>query len=164
MLGITSIIAAIAGAINGLLPDLIKEFRDSRDAQRERDGILLQHRLELERLDKQAAMKISEATALASAEASKAAAAEAAAWAETQKAFYASAAAQPTGIVWIDALNAVLRPACVVLYLALFGLAGLGIVDMVPKETFAPLFTEAFVAIFSYLFVYRGTRKEALFK
>ena len=154
MFGITTLISTIIGMIGGAVPDLLKELRDSRDAKREMELLSLRHRMELERLEKAASLKIQEVSIAAEA-------ADTAAWSEAVKAAMAS---QPlvSGYAWIDGINAVLRPACTVMILSLFLVCGLGFSNTIPTEAFAPLFIGAVEAVLGFLFGYRSARKSAV--
>lgn len=154
MFGITTLISTIVGMVGGVIPDLLKEMRDSRDARREIELLQLRHRMELERMERSASLKIQEATIAADT-------ADTAAWAEAVK---AALAAQPiaSGFAWIDGVNAVLRPMCTVMILALFCICGLGFTSVIPTDNFAPLFVGAVEAVLGFLFGYRSSRKHAV--
>lgn len=109
---LTSAIATLLGAICGWMPDVFKEIRDSRN-----------HTRELAHMDKVAEIQMRTAQATADARMREAEAGllmeEFKSWKEQSLAII-EAQAKPTGIVWIDAFNALLRPACTAMMLVLF--------------------------------------------
>lgn len=108
----TAIIAALTGLVSGVVPDILKEVRDTRNHTREREFLELQHKFQMERAanDTEDKMRASDANIVG----------------EELRAFAATvtsiveAQAKPTGIVWIDGFNAVLRPAATAAILAMF--------------------------------------------
>lgn len=100
---LTALISLLSGLVTGAVPDLLKEWKDSRASTREREFLRLQHQLEMERLEKNADMKIREAETAYAVEEMKAFASQLATIVEQQ--------AKPSGYKWIDGFNAIIRPA-----------------------------------------------------
>jgi hypothetical protein len=109
---ITAAVSTILGMLGGVLPDVVKEIRDSRAAVREREFLRLQAELALEAAKVTADSRLRELETNAFAQ-------EAQAFREHMTAIV-EAQARPTGIVWIDGFNAMLRPACTALIILLF--------------------------------------------
>jgi hypothetical protein len=57
---ITALISAITGLVSGVAPDLLKEFRETRAANREMEFLKLNNQLALERAKLEAGMKLEE--------------------------------------------------------------------------------------------------------
>lgn len=163
---ITALISTFTGLLSGLLPDILKEIRDSRNQSREMAFLELQHRLQMERERAGAENKMREAEALSMAEEMKA-------WRETVLATIETAA-KPTGIPWIDGFNAILRPATAALMMVLFGWTAIvfmhGVMDawtagkianemQLASVVWGSLLGEAIQAVLGFLFGYRSTRK-----
>jgi hypothetical protein len=111
-MGITALISTLLGFLGGVLPDLMRELRDSRNHGRELDFIRTQHELQIERMKLEAGSKLREAEAGLAAEEVRAMREHLTAIIESQ--------AKPTGIAWIDGLNAVIRPLAAIFILMLF--------------------------------------------
>lgn len=112
MVGMTALISTLLGLLSGIVPDVLKEVRDTRASAREREFLELQHRMQLERLEKAAGDRLAEAETNVVAEEMRATRAHLTAIIEAQ--------ARPTGVTWIDALNAALRPLAALLILVVF--------------------------------------------
>lgn len=165
---LTALVSAIIGHIGGVIPDVVKEVRDTRAHTREREFLTLQHGFQIEREKLGAESKLREAEASLMAEEMRATREHLAAIIETQ--------ANPTGILWIDGFNAVLRPATAALMIALFvwtaaifvgGVMdqyGAGKVEAAAAATLIwnSLIGEAIQAVLGYLFGYRSARKRAV--
>lgn len=102
-MGLTALLSLISGLVTALVPDVMKEFKDSRASKREQDFLKLQHQLEMERLEKNADMKIREAETAYAVEEMKAFA--------TQLTTIIEQQAKPSGYKWIDGFNGIIRPA-----------------------------------------------------
>lgn len=164
---LTALFSLLSGLVTGILPDILKEVRDSRASVREREFIQLQHRLEMERLRANAEMKIRESEA-------QLAGAEMQAIRESLNAIIETAA-KPTGIPWIDGFNAVLRPTVVSIVIVLFAWIAItytaGVMDQyatgkidvaqLDKAIWGTMVGEAIVGVLSFLFGYRGAKKVA---
>lgn len=109
---ITAAISTILGMLGGVLPDVVKEVRDSRNAAREIEFLKVQAELQLKAAQVTADARLREVESNALAQ-------EAAAFRQ-QMAAIVEAQARPTGIAWIDGFNALLRPVCTALIILLF--------------------------------------------
>lgn len=107
-----ALISTLLGFLGGVLPELLKEFRDARSASREREFLKLQHDMQLERMRAEAGAKLREAEAGLVAEEMRAMREHLTAIIEAQS--------RPTGVAWIDGFNALLRPTVSVLIMILF--------------------------------------------
>lgn len=167
-MGITALISTLLGMVGGLVPDLLKEWRDTRAATRERAFLELQNKLQLERMRIEADARIEESNNAIVAQ-------EVAALREHLTAII-EAQARPTGIQWIDGFNAVLRPLAATLILILFlATAALYVVAMIRGYTAGhitsltdladAIWTQsqlgfAFEAMLGFLFGARQVRKQ----
>lgn len=148
MIGVTTIVSYISGILGGVIPDIVKEVRESRDADREERFMRLQHEFQMERLAKEANTKEHEAEALMTRE-------------EMQASTNALVAAiqQPahlSGVAWIDALNAMIRPVTAISLLGLVLTIGVGFTsDVIDREQFSAVFL---VGVESVLGFYFGSR------
>jgi hypothetical protein len=111
-MGITALISTLLGFLGGALPDLIKEVRDSRAASREADFLRLQHELQVERMKLEAGAKLREAESGIIAEEVRAI--------REQVVAAIEAGSRPTGVIWIDGFNALIRPLTAMLVMLLF--------------------------------------------
>lgn len=163
---ITAAISAIVGLVSGVLPEIVKEVRDTRNQQREIDFLKVQHELQMERERVGAENKVREAQAVTMGE-------ELRAFRETLGAIIESQS-KPTGIVWIDGFNAVLRPATALLMVVLFGWTSViflnGVMDAwtagkiaseakLAELVWGSMLGEAILATLGFLFGYRSVRK-----
>lgn len=162
---LTAAVSTILGMIGGALPDVIKEVRDTRNATREREFLRLQHTLTLEAAKVTADAKLREIDASVFVEEAKAFREHLTAILESQN--------RPTGIVWIDGFNAILRPACVALIMVLFMMTAVPFVwavigqyadgklssDVMAATIWSSLVGESILAVMGYLFGYRSTAK-----
>ena len=108
---ITALISSILGIFGGMIPDLMKEIRDSRE-----------HGRELERLEKQSELQL---RMLQAGVQGKLAEIDAQVYVEEMRAFRSQMEniykmQQPTGIQWIDGFNALLRPVSASVIILLF--------------------------------------------
>ena len=157
---ITALVSSALGLAGGLLPDLFKEFRESRE-----------HKRELERLDRQAELQVK---LLAHQTDAKLAEIEGNVFVEEMRAFrtqmseiYKSQA--PIGIKWVDAWNACLRPfACTIIILLFTWIAAMFVWGMyfdrphladISTLVWGSLVGEAIQAVLGYLFGYRSSAK-----
>ena len=162
---ITSLIATILGMIGGLLPDVLKEVRDTRNAGREIELLKVQSELQLKAAQATNDAKLREIDAGMFAQ-------EMAATREYLKALWESQS-KPTGIAWIDGFNSVLRPTCVTMIMVLFmwvsvpftlsiihqAIAGGVSWPEAAQLIFGSMVGESFQAIFGFLFGYRSTAR-----
>jgi hypothetical protein len=157
---IVSLISSALGMVGGLLPDIFTEFRVSRD-----------HRREIERLDRQAELKV---RLLAHQTDANLAEIEGNVFVEEMKAFRAQMSQiyrsqAPVGIGWVDAWNACLRPfACTLIVLMFAAISMTYAFGMyfdrphladVSQIIWAGLVGDAIQAVLGYLFGYRSTVK-----
>jgi hypothetical protein len=162
---LTALISTVLGLVGGILPDVVKEVRDTRNSTREREFLRLTHELQVERDKAGSDAKLREADAAMMAQEMQATREHLSAIIEAQ--------AKPTGIAWIDGFNAVLRPACVALIMVLFMAtaapfvwaviaqyaAGSITVDVMATTIWTSLVGESIMAVMGYLFGYRSTAK-----
>src|SRR5262245_3524788 len=162
---ITALVSTILGLVGGILPDVVKEVRDTRNATREREFLRLQAQLQLEAAKANADAKIREIDAGIIAT-------EAQAFREHLTAILESQG-KPTGIAWVDGFNAVLRPCCVTLIMVLFMATaapfvwaviaqyavGTITVEVMATTIWTSLVGESIMAVMGYLFGYRSTAK-----
>ncbi len=156
-------ISTILGIFGGLLPDIWKEVRESRDHARQLELMQMQSELQLKMLDKQLDGKLAEIQANLVIE-------EVRAFGEQMKAIYKQQA--PVGVKWIDGFNALIRPATcaalVLLFLFISGAFTYGVIsrmDLTLPEDWANLATillgsfigDAIGGALGYLFGYRTT-------
>jgi hypothetical protein len=151
---ITALVSAITGLVSGIVPDVIKEIRDSRDHAREREFLEMQNRHYLERIRVEANSKVHEGQVEMLAEEVRA----------SRDAMVAAITQPPhlSGVPWIDSFNAALRPLTVVFILAVFGGCVLGMSDALEPATASALVAGAIEAVLGFLFGYRAARKNAV--
>lgn len=156
------ILTFITGLIGGAIPKLLKEFTDSRDHQREIDMLKLQTELQLKIADKEAeAAIITAESGMISSQIQ--------AQTDQLKAIYKGG--PKTGLVWIDALNASIRPITALMLIGLFMFVSVlfvvevmaqvdrGIINAtaLPNIVFHGVIGEAFTGVLGFLFGYRTT-------
>lgn len=163
---ITAMISTILGMLGGVLPDLTKALLQRMAAKDERALLELQAKVQLQSLqvnkdtrlaeighdDLLATMRAHNETLLAAMEQSK----------------------LPSGIAWVDALNAAMRPICTIGIMGLFFCCAAGFVGLVfkfaitgaiPLREAAPLIFggligESFMAVWGFLWGYRSALKK----
>lgn len=155
---ITALISSGLGLLGGLLPDIFREIRDSRE-----------HGRELERLDKQAELQV---RLLSHKTDAKLAEIEGNVFVEEMRAFRAQMSEiyksqAPIGVRWVDGWNACLRPFASTIIILLFTwIAALFVWGMyfdrphladVSTLVWGSLVGEAIQAVLGYLFGYRST-------
>jgi hypothetical protein len=152
---ITALISAFAGLVSGVVPDVMKEIKDTRAHSREIQFLELNQKLALERSAHETSVKIEDARA-------KQAVAEIEAG-EKQFQVLMAQAMQPTGIAWVDGLNAAIRPVTTIVFLVLFAVGlvaytfGFSTNDAFGAQMTA-LFGEAITAVMGYMFGFRSYR------
>lgn len=163
---ITAAISTILGMVGGVLPDVLKEVRDTRNATREREFLKLQSELQLKAAQVTADSRLREIDANLVAQEAKATREYLAQVVESQ--------GKPTGIVWIDGFNAVLRPVCVAMIMVLFMMTALpfvwavlqkmqmGLIDakQMAEIIWGSLVGESILATLGFLFGYRSAAKK----
>jgi hypothetical protein len=162
---ITALISSGLGIFGGLVPDLFREFRESRE-----------HFREIERLDKQAELQI---RLLDHRTDAKLAEIEGNVYVEEMRAFRTQMSEiyrqqAPIGIGWVDSWNAALRPFACSLIIVLFVVVAAAFVWGVIADTnfaqgdslvraakviWTSLVGEAIQAVLGYLFGYRSAAK-----
>ena len=165
---ITALVSALTGLVSGVVPDIIKEVRDSRNANREVQFLKLQHQFQVERMKLDAGAKMDEQEANIVAEEVKAMREHLTAIVESQ--------AKPTGIAWIDGFNSILRPLTAALIMVLFVFtagafsygvlsqyaAGMMDASSMASVIWGSMVGEAIQAVLGFLFGYRSSRKAAV--
>jgi hypothetical protein len=150
---LTALFSAITGLISGIVPDVLKEVRESRAASREMEFLRLNHQLTLERAKLEVGAKLEESY-------EQRMMAEIAATKE-QIVAIVSAQAQPTGIAWIDGFNALIRPFTAMMFVMMFaiGLCGYSF-GLTHNDAFGAamtgMFSEAILATLGFIFGYRS--------
>lgn len=159
---LTALLSLIGGLVTNLMPDILKEVRDSRASTREREFLKLTHQFEMERLKAQVDGKIRESESAIIAE-------EVRATRETLTAIIENQM-RPTGNKFIDGYNALIRPVVATGVTLLFfwvaieyttaavGQFGAGKIDMVGLHTaiWGSMVGEAIMAVLAFLFGLRG--------
>lgn len=151
---ITALVSGVFGLASGILPDLMKEIRETRESSREMQLMQMQHQHQMALLEKQANAKAVDADAAATVEDIKAFA--------TATSEAIRAGAQKTDIWWVDAANAILRPLTTIILLFILVMVALGYSNAIAPEAFSALLIEAMLAVLGYIFGYRATRKKAV--
>jgi hypothetical protein len=158
---LTALISAITGLLSGIVPDILREVKDSRAAARELQFLKLNHELAMERVKAEAGAKVEESyqqRISAEIQATK-----------EQIVAIVTAQSQATGIAWIDGFNAVIRPLTALAFVSVFVAVVCGYsFGLTAQPGFgaavAPLFTEGMMAVLGFLFGYRsvsGQKKAA---
>lgn len=160
---IISLISSALGMAGGLLPDIMKEVRESRE-----------HTRELARMDKTAELQLKMLEAKTDA---KLAEVEGQVYVEEMKAFGRQMEAiykaqQPVGIKWVDGFNAMIRPTTAMLLMLMFVVTagmyitsvlaqfGNGLIDLkgASEIIWGSLIGDAIQAVLGFLFGYRSTK------
>lgn len=164
---ITALISTVLGILGGVVPDIMKEVRESREHDREVERMRLQSDLQLKLLQVQAQVKLEETDANLVVEQIKASGEQMKAILESQR---------PVQIPWIDGFNALIRPATAALMMCLFfavaTLYSYAIIDravaigpagfeIAAQAIWGSLVGEAIQAVLGFLFGYRTTRSLA---
>lgn len=164
---ITAALSTLLGMLGGVLPDVMKEVRDSRNATRELEHMRLQAELQIQVAKSAGDNRMREVDGNAMVE-------EARAFREHMTAIIESQG-KPTGIAWVDAFNALLRPVCVSLIMILFMATAVpftwavvaqfksGAIDAPTMATviWSSLVGESILATLGFLFGYRSAVKKA---
>ena len=153
---ITALVSAITGLISGIVPDVLREIRDTRAAQRELQFLKLNHELAMARASAEANVKLEEDRSAVISEEIRAVRDQVVSIVENQF--------KPTGVKWIDALNSFIRPATCIAFMIMFivGVAGysFGIIENNAfGSTMTALFGESVMATLGFLFGYRSSQK-----
>ncbi len=157
---IISLISTGLGMLGGVIPDLLKEFRESREHGREMDRMDKQAELQLKLLAHRTDARLQEIEGQAQME-------EVRAFRTQMSEIYKSQA--PVGVKWVDAWNAALRPGACTVIIALFtAIAGTYAYGMyfgaphlaeISTVIWGSLVGDAIQAVLGYLFGYRSGAK-----
>ncbi len=157
---IVSLVSSILGMAGGLLPDIFKEIRETRE-----------HDREIARMDKQAELQLK---LLAGRTDAKLAEIEGNVQVKEMRAFRAQMTSiyeqqKPIGIKWVDGWNAALRPFVIsgtaILFFVVAGMFSWGAIMDRPhladtaNVIWASLVGDAIQAVWGYLFGYRSSVK-----
>ncbi len=160
---IVSLIGSVLGMAGGLLPDIFKEFRESRVHTRELERMDKDAENQLKMMEKKTDAKLAEVEANVAVE-------EMRAFAKQMDNIHKAQA--PTGIPIVDAFNALLRPATASPIMLLFVgtavlyawavitkfMAGSIPLDMAATMIWGSLVGNSIQAVLSFLFGYRSTK------
>ena len=149
----TALISAITGLLSGVVPDVMKEIKDSRAHTREIEFLRLNNELALQRATAEAGARMEEAQTkqtIAEIEAN-----------EKQFQSLMAQAMQPTGIGWIDSLNAAIRPITAAVFMFLFAAGvvtySLGFMNNDAfGATMSALYGEMMLGVIGWFFGYRS--------
>lgn len=125
---ITALVSSVLGIVGGLVPDIFKEIRDSREHGRELERMDRTAEIQLKMLDKQTDAKLAEIEAGVAME-------EMRAFRAQMENIYKQQ--RPTGIRWVDGWNATLRPFAVTLTTLIFTFGASCIIYGVANELMA---------------------------
>ena len=158
-----ALISALMGIFGGLVPDFVKMFKDRQD-----------HRFEMERMDKQLELQLKLAQAQTDGKLAEVrgqiATEEVRQLGEQMKAIYASQVV--TGITWVDAWNAIMRPMAVTNTFVFFSFGAScliwGVADRLYSGEIEPLQAAGIIlggvlgeyiqGVWGFLFGYRASR------
>lgn len=157
---ITALISTVAGLISGTVPNLLKEWGASREHNREVEMLKIQTELQLKIAEKQGETRVAEMDREVDIAAYNA------------QATIAKSSLEGTGINWVDAWNAAMRPFAATIIILLFAVmasfytyAVLSSVETLDdsvqavKLLWGSLIGEAIQAVLGFLFGYRSARK-----
>ncbi len=157
---ITALISTVAGLVSGSVPTLLKEWGASREHNREMEMLNVQTELQLKIAEKQGETRVAEMDREVDISAYEA------------QATIIKASLKGSGITWVDAWNAAMRPFAVTIIITLFAVmasfytyAVLSSVETIADTQAAvnllwgSLIGEAIQAVLGFLFGYRSSRK-----
>lgn len=160
-MGISALISAILGLISGMVPKAFDTYNKAQDHKREMDVRAaemkfreLDHKLAMERVKAEAAVKIDETYYQAAAEEAKAAGERMVEMIRQQF--------SPTGTPWIDNFNAIVRPMCALVILGMFVTSvlsfmfGATTINAEFARSMSGLFTLSVEAVLGFVFGYRS--------
>lgn len=164
---ITALASAVVGLVSGAVPDLLKEFTAGREHQREMERMDKQAELQLRVAQMGHDSRMRELSVQAEIEDGRA-------WSDRMTAMI-EAQARPTGIAWVDAFNALLRPATaaaiILLFIATAGVfvssvygswwAGHITAEAMALTIWGSLVGESIQAVLGFLFGYRSAAKKS---
>tara|TARA_R110002153_G_scaffold155305_2_gene307352 strand:- start:1813 stop:2325 length:513 start_codon:yes stop_codon:yes gene_type:complete len=158
---IISLISSVLGIAGGLIPDIFKEIKATREHTRELAFMDKQSDLQLKLLEKKTDAKLAELDANVVVE-------EMRAFGKQMNAIYKQQ--QPIGNSFVDGFNALIRPTCAFLIMVMFfiiaGLYAWGVVSelgsanmtTVADVLWGSLIGDSIQAVLGYLFGYRTTK------
>ena len=161
---IVSLIGSVLGMAGGLLPDVMREIKDSREHSRELDRMAKTATIQLEQIKVRADAKMAEVRMESDA-------AESRAYLDQMRSIV-EAQARPVGIKFVDGFNAMLRPSTAALIMVLFvSTSGMyvwsvlhqvsaGVLQMTDAASiiWSSLVGDSIQAVLGFLFGYRSTR------
>lgn len=157
---IISLVSSVLGMAGGLLPDVFREIRESREHTREIARMDKQADLQLKLLEGKTDARLAEIDGNVQVE-------EMQAFRAQMKSIYAQQG--PIGVTWVDAWNAALRPFVItgtaVLFFIVAGMFSFGAIMGQPhladtaNVIWASLVGDAIQAVWGYLFGYRSSAK-----
>ena len=163
---ITALISSLVGMLSGVLPDLLKIWTNASASKNERALIELQAKMQIE------LAKVAQTTKLGEISGNEAIAHVKAGTEQLLAAIEANA--RLTGIAWVDALNAAMRPVCTYVLIGLFTVvtcaySGGVLWDFMSnsidaqtagKMLYGGLVGEFYMAVFAFTFGYRSAVKK----
>ena len=154
----TALGGLISGVISPLVPEVVKIVKDRQDYTHEKEMLTLTHDLAMARLEKEQSAKLDDGYMQTLREDIAATRDQVLSIVENQF--------KPSGVKWIDALNALIRPVTSAGLMICFfvGILAFWFGFATPNDAFAAslsaLFGEAFSAVLAFMFGYRSTIKQ----
>lgn len=151
---LVALFSAITGLISGVVPDILKEVKETRAHKREVEFTQINHQLALERAKLEVSAKLEESQ-------EQRMMAEVTAAKDQLIAAITVQGAYATGIRWLDGFNAFIRPATALAFVAVFMAVVVGSAfgftqnEAVGTATIT-LFGDGFMAVMGFLFGYRS--------
>ncbi|MEP3245091.1 MAG: hypothetical protein ABJN40_13095 [Sneathiella sp.] len=160
---ITALISSVLGMVGGLIPDIFKEVRESREHSRELERMDRTADLQLKMLEAQTEAKLAEIDSNLVVEEMKA-------FSKQMENIYSGQ--KPINIPFVDAFNALIRPSTASLIMLMFvvtasfyifgavGLMKAGDINIftAAEVIWTSMIGEAIQAVLGYLFGYRSTK------
>lgn len=168
-MAIIALVSTLLGIFGGAVPKILDEVRDTRNHTRELELIKMQADVQLQLAQQAGDNRLREMEAASISEQFKAMAGNLTEIIKTE-------ATRTTGIAWIDAANATLRPICAFSVMTLFMLVAAkfswGVLNHMQNATsvaemaqmanivFASMVGESFMAVMGFVFGYRSLVKK----
>lgn len=163
---ITALFSTLLGMLGGVLPDLMKILVQRQSAKDERAFLELQAKLQLQQAQLTRDTRLAELGSNEEIEHMRSMKDSLLAAIEAGK--------LQTGILWVDALNALLRPVCTVAIIAMFLIVATAFCwlvlakfaageiepEVVAKLMFSSLVGESIMAVMGFLYGYRSAQKK----
>ncbi len=163
---IVALIGNLLGMLGGVLPDIMKLVSNWQNTKSELKMLEAQHKWQLEAEKARTTAKLGEWEQINALEMTRAI--------RDQVTAAIDAGARPTGIVWIDALNALMRPLCTFGIMAMFFCIAIPFTWVVvgrlaqgdyspetaAKAIFTSLIGDAIMGCLGFLYGYRSTAKK----